>query len=76
MGTGIRILLFTSLFQVKTFFIENHLVYLRYFPYIGTIIARTWVNTRTSVTFGFFYVLYHNFEMRHYFNNLKEAFNS
>jgi len=39
----------------------------------GTVIARTSVTIRTSVTFGFFYVLYHNFEMRHYFNDVEVA---
>jgi hypothetical protein len=42
----------------------------------GIGIARTPVTTRTSVTFGFFYVLYHNFETRHYFNDVKVAKNS
>ena len=42
----------------------------------GTVIAWTSVTTRTSVTFDFFYVLYHNFEMRHYYNDVKVAKNS
>jgi hypothetical protein len=42
----------------------------------GTVIARTSVITRTSVTFGFFYVLYHNFEMLNWLNILKNNVNS
>ncbi len=36
----------------------------------GTVIARTSVTTQTSVNFGFFYVLYRNFGVRHYFKFL------
>ena len=41
-----------------------------------TVIARTLVTIRTSVIFGFFYVLYHNSEMRPCFNDIKVAKNS
>ncbi len=43
---------------------------------ISTVIARISDIARISVTFGSFCVLKHNFEMRHYFNDVKVPKNS
>jgi hypothetical protein len=51
--------------------VEGILCAIRY-----TVIARILDMARISATFGSFYVLKQNFEMRHYFNDVKEPKNS